>query len=351
MALNNPPVKASTATIADWVELAVLANPAGFFKLPGLMRFWDTHREREDSDPEGRSSQEEDTDEEGPGGVDADRFLDAVCDELSDRNTSLEDCYPFVIAKSGYRITLKSELTVGQSVYLFCLLLSNCRRGDVLSGTWLPDVEPARDLFQACSTVAAAAEVRGCAISFGWPRPNDNPPFLSKLKEVYASFGEGIPVAAPIPGAEIHVKDAEIDIIAWRPRPDRSAGTTYLLGQVASGADWTEKTLKGGIDYFHRVWFTRPPASTAAATIFIPFAVPPGNNGTRRDRMELLSSKFGIILDRLRIPLLTSEGVTLAAEKSALTVERIPDLVHIDTWVNDQIAALRSAALVNENKC
>lgn len=343
MALTNPPLKAPPSMIADWVEVAALANPRGFYVLSRLKRFWDTHRESEDSDPEGQYGPEEDTDEQGAGGEDADAFLDAVCNELSDRDNALQGCYPFVIAENGYRITLSDNLTRGQSIYLFCLLLSNCKKGDVLDGTWIPAIAPAvRDLFQACSTVAAAAEVNGCAISFGWPRPNNNPPFLAKLQEVYERFGEGLPVTTPRPGAEVHVKDGEIDIIAWRPRPDRSPGTTYLLGQVATGADWTEKSIRDGIRYFHRTWFDREPASRATPSIFIPFAVPPGNGGTRKDRMDLLISRFGTILDRLRIPLLATEGAALAATNSALLIERLADLGGIDTWVVNQIEALRA---------
>lgn len=342
MAMSSPPLKSAVPILADWVELSALANEEGVYVLHQLMRFRDTHREKEDADSEGFSAREDDTDEDGVSGGDDDAFLDSINDELGERKRALGGSYPFELTAT--RLTLLADLTVGQKVYLFCLLLANCKEGDVLSGTWLPQIDHrVRDLFQACSTVAAAGEVHGCAISFGWPRPESNPPFLQKLHEVYGLFGEGQPVDAPKPGASPMVKDEEIDIIAWRPRIDDAPGTEYMLGQVASGHNWDGKSLKGGIDYFHRTWFVTPPVSTAVASIFIPH-FPITNGASRREAIDLLHAKFGRILDRLRIPYLVTKGIDLSTADATLRIERIGDLGAIDTWVNSQVASLRDAS-------
>lgn len=345
MALNVSPLKASTAIVADWVELATIASPRGTYALSRLKRFWDTHRESEDTDPEGQSKREDDTDEQGVGGRDEDAFLDAITDELAERYEALRESYPFEIAANGLRLTLYNQLNSGQSIYLFCLMLSNCKKGDVLDGTWLPPIDHRiRDLFQACSTVAAAGEVNGCAISFGWPRPYDNPEFLKKLQEVYKLFGEGKPRLTPLPGAPKMAKDEAIDVIAWKPTKDHAAGTYYLLGQVASGDNWECKSIKGGpIDYFHRTWFDPPPASEAIASIFIPHVVPPGDGGTRRDKMDLWTEKYGTILYRLRIPSLAMQGLTFATRETEWVIERVEDIKTIETWVTEQVGALRLA--------
>jgi hypothetical protein len=344
MALNPAPLKAVPPTLADWVELSALANARGTFRLPALKRYWDTHRESEGTDSEGRHSRESDTDGEGVSGGDDDAFIEAVTDELAERSRVLGASYPYSLDE--YRLELHENLNPGQAIYLFCLLLANSKAGDVLSGAWVPPITNGiRDLFQACSTVAAAAEVRGCAISFGWPRPNNNPAFLVKLHEVYARFGEGRPVNVPRPGAATMVKDEEIDVIAWTPRLDGAAGTYYLLGQVASGDNWECKSIKGGsIDKFHGTWFTQRPPSTPIPSIFIPHAVPPGNGGTRKDRMALESEKYGTILDRLRLPALAASGLTLAAGDQNLMIERVADIPAVADWVKDQITALRAAA-------
>lgn len=347
MPLKLPPLKAAPSTIADWAEIRALADPSGSFRLSRIKRFWDTHRESEDADPEGLHAREEDTDEQGVSGGDDDVFLDALTDELAERSRALGGAYPFDIADTGLTLSLKHDLDIGQVVYLFCLLLTNSREGDILSGAWVPAVNnQVRDLFQVCSTVAAAGEVRGCAISFGWPRPDGNPPFLQKLREVYGRFGEGVPVEQPRPGASPWAKDEEIDVIAWHPRLDGAAGTIYMLGQVASGDNWEAKSIKGGpINYFHRTWFNPAPPSVPIPSIFIPHAVPPFAEGTRRDRMDLLVERFGTIFDRLRLPLLTSEGQGLAAENAEFLIERIADLQQIEPWVQAQIATLRAAGI------
>ena len=346
MALNVAPLKASTATVADWVELATLANPRGSYALSRLKRFWDTHRESEDTDPEGQSRREDDTDDQGVGGGDDAAFLDAITDELAERYQALSESYPFEIPASGLRLTLHNQLNSGQCIYLFCLLLSNCKKGDILDGIWVSPVDNrVRDLFQACSTVAAAGEVNGCAISFGWPRPDDNPVFLKKLHEVYKLFGEGKPRLERLSGAPKMAKDEAIDVIAWKPTNDRLAGTYYLLGQVASGDNWECKSIKGGpIEYFHRTWFDPPPASDAIASIFIPHIVPPGNGGTRKDRLDLWTAKYGTILYRLRIPLLAMQGLTFAKQNTDWLIERVGDIKDIETWVAEQVEALRRAS-------
>jgi len=345
VALNLPQLKASPAMLADWIELRTLADPEGFFRLNNLKRFWDTHRAMEDSDPEGKFSREQETDEFGVSGGDEDVFLDAVIDEIAARAKALGAAYPFAIPSEGLTVRLADTLSVGQHTYLFCLLLTNSRTGELLTGTWLPNIDNrVRDLFQACSTVAAAGEVHGCAVSFGWPRPDSNPPFLEALRRAYTLMGEGVPVNEARAGASLWAKDEEIDIIAWKPRLDGAAGTQYLLGQVASGDNWEAKSIKGGpIDYFHRTWFNPPPPSPVTPSIFIPHAVPPFAEGSRRDRMDLLTEKYGIIFDRLRVPLLVVKGLELLAANPHLTVERVLHLDDIPVWVTSEIQRLRNA--------
>lgn len=349
MALKVPPLKAPPALVADWIELRTLADAANSFRLAVLKRHWDVSRDRERSDPEGRATREEDTDDEGVSGADADAYLEALTEELAQRKGALRTSYPFDLADNGLTIKVANDLNIGQYVYLFCLIVSNYKEDEILEGTWIPRVNNrVRDLFQACSTIAAADYVQGCSISFGWPRPEDNPPFLEKIKEVYALMGEGVPVDQPRPGASVAVKDEEIDIIAWRPQPDRAAGTQYLLGQVASGDNWEVKSIKGGpIDYFHRTWFTQQPPSEANASIFIPHAVTPGaGGGTRADRLALQTAKFGIIFDRLRLPSLTEKGLLLAHANAGFRIERQADLPKVCAWVTEEIERLKGVGAV-----
>ncbi len=343
MALCNPPIKERPEILADWVELRILADSRGEFRLGRLSRYWDTLRADEDSDSEGKQAEEVNTDDDGVNGGDADKFLSAVTDELGERSVILGESYPFTFSADGNKIQLKEVLTAGALTYVFCLLLQYNRKGEILNGDWLPKVDNStRDLFQACSTLAAAGHVGGCSISFGWPRPDGNPAFLIKLKDVYARFGEGVPVDAVKPGASPAVKDEGVDIIAWKPRHDKTAGTIYLLGQVATGGNWEGKSITEDIQFFHRAWFVTPPPSIPSPAMFIPHSVPPAGEGTRKDRIDLITAKFGTIFDRMYMPVMTEVGLNLALEKKpGIYIERADDLAKISAWVDAQLADLR----------
>lgn len=347
MAIKQPSLVSPPALLCDWAEFKALSTPAGLFRLDLLKRLWDVNREREESDPEGFTEREEDTDDEGVSGGDDEAFIDSITGEIGERSEALGDSYPFRIGR-GNRLEVVGPPHEGGYVYLFCLLLTYSNAKEILDGSWVPEVDNrVRDLFQATSTLAAAGEVSGSAISFGWPRPNGNPPFLRRLKEVYALFGEGDVVADARPGVSPWAKDEEIDVIAWRPRPDRAPGVAqYLLGQVASGDNWMSKPLQGApIQNFHRNWFTQPPASQAQGYIFIPHAVPPtDSHGTRKERMNALTVRYGTIIDRMRLPALTKEGLSLARRRSRLLIERADDVHEMQQWVNSQLAALHRAA-------
>lgn len=350
MVINQPPIKSNPAILCDWIEITTISNPRGKYRLSSLQRFADTHRETENTDFEGQHRREENTSEQGVAGEDTDAFLDSIIEELSQRAECLPGCYPFELDAATGCFSLKPDLTEGEFIYLFCLFLSNSKRGEIFDGSWLPHIDHVtRDLFQACATLAAAGEVRGSAISFGWPRPNQNPPFLQRLQEVYNLFGEGEVVTEPRQGVSPSPKDEEIDLIAWTPRLDKAAGTYYLLGQVASGDNWEAKSIKSGIDYLHHNWFYQAPASTPHASIFIPhlIQVVERGHGSRADRITALTPKFGSIFDRLRIPSLAQDGISIADGEEDIgvpfSIERRNDIPQIRNWLNIEVDRLRAA--------
>lgn len=345
MALRPPPLKAQPSILADWVELRTLADPEGVFELRKLKRLWDTNRESEDTDLERHHLSEQDTEFDGVSGEDEEAFFTSLIVELAERMTNLKGSYPFEFSGANRtRFKFVGTTSVGSAIYLFCLFLSNEGNQELLDGKWNPAVtDKTRDLFQACSTLAAAGHICGCAISFGWPRPYNNPPFLKKLQEVYAQFGEGTVVTQPKAGASPWVKDEEIDIIAWKPRSDGAPGKFYLLAQVASGENWEGKSVLAGIKYFHRTWFTTPPASQPTAAILIPHLVPQVGVGTRKDRMDLITGKFGHVIDRMLLPEIAEIGLQLANDlTNNYCIERKEDMPVIMEWVNAQAETLKS---------
>lgn len=348
MPIKSAPLKARPTVLADWIELSVLANISYPFRLASLKRYRDTHRETEDSDSEGNHKREDDTDLDGISGEDDDIFLDAIIEEISDRERALDDAYPFQFDGSGLKLKLKDDLTDGGYIYLLCLFLSNPKADDIFDGSWLPEInDHARDLLQVSATMAAAGEAAGCAISFGWPRPNQNPPFLEKLREVYALMGEGILVENPWPGTSPSPKDAEIDVIAWTPRPDKAPGTFYLLGQVASGGNWRGKSMKTAAERFHKDWFLRQPVSTVNPSIFIPHDIKSTSDFKRKDILHSETTEFGTIFDRLRLPKFALDGIKLSAERTDLTIERKDEIPKIVTWVSSQLQNLQNCFNTN----
>jgi hypothetical protein len=336
MVLSNAPILAKVHITCDWLELAVLCHEYGVYSFATLSRFWDTQRNSEDQDPEGDDSTVE-------------NFIDLVRSEIQERSEVLCEAYPFKLSVSGESLEFDdSQVSHGGWIYIFCLILSHPSQGDIFNGEYLPEITHAvRNYFQACATFAAAGEVSGNAYAFGFPRP-DGSDFLEKLGMIYRHFGEGTKIVESIPpGAPYAQKDAQIDVIAWRPASDNAAGKPYLLGQVASGKNWDKKSIKGGpIQSFHNVWFQRQPASTPIPSIFVPFCYGNLVDGTNTESVDHHTYEFGSIFYRLRIPCLAEKGLNLASQYPDIVVERLNDLELIISWVRRQISVMRKSSLL-----
>jgi hypothetical protein len=69
--------------------------------------------------------------------------------------------------------------------------------------------------------------------------------------------------------------------------------------------------------------------------------------GNRRERVALLTEKFGMIFDRMLIPSMTQAGFSLGLEKREnIYIERMDDSGKIENWVTQQISDLRAAGAV-----
>jgi hypothetical protein len=235
------------------------------------------------------------------------------------------------------------------AVYLFCLFLSHAFDRSVVPQNLAPEVtDRTRDLFQACSTIAAGGYVKGPAKSFGFPRP-DGAAFLKALRRVYKEFGDGRPCCRPRKSHPPNVKDNGIDIIAWRPSIDKLPAMPYLIGQVASGANWAGKSVKADREHFHKYWFVEQPASQAEDAMFIPFALEPENEKQEedyeallKDHMQNMGYKFGTLFYRDRIAKHLAQGLQLIDEGQH-RIDRHEDLPDVFQWVEEYTTRLRTA--------
>ncbi|CAN7354965.1 hypothetical protein LJR034_001910 [Caballeronia sp. LjRoot34] len=335
MVLSPLPLAAHPISIADWIEFSVLCSEFDLASIVQLQRYWDVQRVGEDEDFEGDSHTQEE-------------FLEQILSEVRNRVHALGPSYPFELSESGDSLSLRADVDEAGYIYLFCLLLSHFRRGEILSGVYLPPINGrVRDLFQVCSTLAAAGVVEGCAVSFGFPRP-DHSGFLVKLREVYERFGEGRVVDAIPAGASVSPKDEEIDIIAWSPRRDFAAGKYYVLAQVASGEDWVDKSVRSAVLWFHDIWFSNPrPASTATPAMFVPFCIRPTSAGeSMKERLHILTHKYGDFYYRYMIPPLAARGLELARTGNEnILIERSDDVPALIDWVQAQVGEMKRLSL------
>lgn len=254
------------------------------------------------------------------------------------RNRVLDSAYPFTLDAGGDILTFKlDERSFGQAAYVLSLVLSNLRSvSPVLDGSnHHPDEDEVRRLrihFQYCATAALAAEARGDAWSFGFPRP-DGSPFLGKLEEIWRQLRDGRVQAQT--GAPRQPKDDQVDVLAAHMPPDRLPGFPLFAAQVATGANWRGKSLKAHVGAFKSRWFATQPVTDFIPYMIVPFAAA---DTQFVDDVRIM----GNVLHRLRVPRRVAEAVRLV--KAGVTIEGYDRLAEVLQWVTDYSNRVRAAA-------
>lgn len=258
--------------------------------------------------------------------------------QIEARRSALDTAYPFELDDDGAILTYApARPSVGQAAYILSLVLSNLRAlSPILDGSGVhPDdgeVRTLRQYFQYFATAALAAEIRGHAWSFGFPRP-DSSGFIVKLNEIWQNLGDGRVEAQA--GAPARPKDDQVDVFAARPHPDRLPGFPVAAAQVATGKNATDKSLRGHLGAFKSRWFARQPVTDFAPYMIVPFA---------RDQDSFVDDVrvMGNVLHRLRVPRRVAEAEELVA--ADVTVEGYDQLAEAAQWVVDYRASAEGAA-------
>ena len=297
---------------ADFLELGA------FFAADSLSRTSDVANEMSIG-----ADHESDLDGEMTEGLD--EIVSLIVDRIEGRREVLGSAYPFRLDAGGDILTFEPvDDSVGQGAYVLSLVLSHLHT-PVLSGSPLmPDDAEIRDLrrlFQYLSTAALAAEVQGVAWSFDSPRP-DRSSFLEKLKEIWATFDDGR--VGRQPGAPEQPKDDKVDVFAARLHPDRLPGFLLAVAQVATGKNWTEKSLLGHLGAFRHRWFADQPVTRFIPYMIVPFAL---DDLKLRDHVSFL----GNVLHRLRVPRRVSEAQRLV--DAGVEIEAYEKLQEVVDWV------------------
>ena len=255
------------------------------------------------------------------------------------RQRVLGKAYPFATDESGSTVCFLADTPdLGQAAYLVSLILSNLSTiTPLLGGSELHpsknEVKALREYFQYFATAALAAEVRGPAWSFGFPRP-DRSGFLAKLTEIWSVLKDG--AVNPNPSAPVSPKDDKVDVFAWREHTDGLPGFLLAVAQVATGGDWKEKSIKSQVkEVFPKRWFGPVPVTEWVAYHVVPFARP---DDKFRDDVLVL----GNVLHRIRVPKRVAEAETLKGQ--GIAIEAFDQLQAAADWVTSYLKKAKGQA-------
>jgi hypothetical protein len=128
---------------------------------------------------------------------------------------------------------------------------------------------------------------------FGFPRRVGAKDFVTAIEELCLhKIREGTP-DKKFPTAHT-MKDAGLDIVAWRSFPDRRSSKLIAFGQCATGKNWWGKRHELQPGDWCRTWMLKTPHLIPVKMFFVPHAI------TNEEWAEL-GYQAGIIFDRFRI--------------------------------------------------
>lgn len=345
----NPPLPRDTRSrLADWLEVETLVRRRGVSTRSDVLRLYDfiedDGHELEIDDLTGEELEIEIL-EHGRS-----ECADEVLAEIEHRVHTLDANYPFEFdaVKHQWRLSGASPaqdtcIRAARACYVFCLLTSAIR-DERISGSTTTIQQSMINHFQAIATDAAAGILNGQAISFGFPRPSGLG-FQDALADASRRMRLGTPLDSPPIHSNGQEKDAGIDVIAWQDFADGRPSKLVLLGQVASGHNWKEKSVKNDTYRFFD-WFSQRPTEHYIPSIFIPFPLhhecqfKPGVafEDIAVDNAYHIERGFGIIVDRLRI-------VETAAERLAKAHNAgEPTLDSLESWTDEVLHLARESA-------
>ncbi|WP_409992298.1 hypothetical protein [Plasticicumulans sp.] len=260
--------------------------------------------------------------------TDREEILSGAVRRIDGRCRALGTAYPFTLDANGDVLSyVGQDTSYGQAAYILSLVLSHLKAvSPILDGSLVypteAEIVELRKYFQYFATAALAAEVNGQAWSFGYPRL-DKSNFHKKLTEIWGVFRDGI-LKTSI-GAPDRPQDDQIDVFAARIHPDGLPGFLLAAGQVATGNNWRDKSLRGHLqNVFHSRWFGQQPVTPMICYHIIPFARP---DDEFFDDCRVL----GNVLHRLRVPYRVAEAQRLHAQ--GIAIEAFDQLTAAVAWV------------------
>ena len=349
MPVNSPLPSDTRSRLADWLEVTSLATSRGVATRSDLLGLYDLlgdegHAVERDQE-NGEDLEVEILEDTRTSSA------DMVFEELEHRAAVLGQFYPFQIEARGQNWRLlqsaedaSQEIRAARACYIFCLLTSAIRDRCIQGVNVGPLERSLPNHFQAIATEAAAGMLGGDVVSFGWPRPGGTA-FLPALHDVARRLQLGTAREAAPLWSNGRDKDAGIDVIAWRDFADARPGKLVLFGQVASGNNWTEKSVKSDTPHFLS-WFSEHPTKHYIPAIFIPFTQHHGCAGRDNAAFEavaraeawLREQEFGLVVDRLRIVGAAAKRLVDAPDAGSNALNAVGG------WISEALTVARAAA-------
>ncbi len=197
--------------------------------------------------------------------------------------------YPF--ERGATSIRLKSKPS-NFPAYFFCLALSyhgwTIRKG-VKENPWL--------LFEELSFFSAKNYLGGEAILFGTSSRKGTKAkkkFRAGVEALVKALGEGQCFTSE---KTFSSKDSKLDLVAWKPFPDKRASQIIVFGQCAAGANWRDKLTELDPEAFWDQWMTggKGKVSSPLRSVFMPHRVFDADEWEDRARWARL------LFDRCRV--------------------------------------------------
>lgn len=337
--LTAPALSDSVSEKADWLELSAILLESRPITRSFVHNWLDFAESNEDLPGSGEIDER------------AEEVIIDLFEEICRRAKASGTSFPFLMGPGNDSFSLRPQpWTSGCYAYLSCLFSTQSTYPKFLEKSFFTDDERQRipDFLQIVATIAAAGYVRGCASSFGWPRPAATA-LLDALNQLTSThLKEGTVRLKPLPGSRARAKDGGIDVIAWRHFPDELPGKVVLLGQCASGKKWAGKGVRSYIKTFFSDYYEVQITSQLAEAIFIPFCLGVDSDDIAGETYsETLSGVFrhhseglGVIIDRCRLAYLLPAGI--ARFNEGHYVERSADFREVEEWVDICVDWLRS---------
>lgn len=257
------------ARLADWLELTALETDDGDASAGDLERALNIQTTGDLADT-----------------------LAQVFDEIHLRQRAAADAYPF--DTNGTVVALRDRFPVEPAPYLFCLLLSYCGWKKTRGAKFDPWL-----LFEHLSCVAARRYVDGEAILFGTSSRQGRGArnvFQTQVNRLTTELCEGEGYKQ-LPG--VRIQDGRLDLVAWKPFPDRRGSQLLLFGQCAAGANWDGAKLSElqPQEGFWANWMLDAAVSPLIRSYFVPHRIPDIGYWKRNARLG------GVLFDRCRVAL------------------------------------------------